>query len=275
MQVTNDSNVLASFFSADQGPWHCLINLSFETLRWWKTKRNQSWRGQVKVFSLTIIQVHLVQLLWFLFDADSDRRAAPVLLEAVPFALWHLRVLLTSWARAAADLWGCRHAESRGERSVGRGGGLRGWRGGRGGAAGWVEARRLEAPGGLLNDGDMWDWGRLDRWDRREALGERGWWQVVQFGAGAWRGWGGERWRLSCQSLLADGVSPTHHTGSGVRGHYRGHDLRGKVWLWEQGQAGGVLATHKRGVKVIMWLRLYGRDCRRRKKKKDEERRRH
>lgn len=209
------------------------------------------------MFSLTIIKVHLVQLLWFLFDADSQRRGAAVLLKGWLPSFWHFRVLLGPWA-GAADRLG--HAVGGREGSVSRGGGLRG-RGGRG-AAGLVEAGRLVAPGSLLDDGDVRNRGLgalvRDCCASRKALGE-GWWrQVVQFGTGARRRrGGGQRGRLSCQSLLADRIGPTDNTRPEVRGHYRGHDLRGKVWLWVQGQGGTMLSTHKRGVVVIVWLRLY------------------
>lgn len=212
------------------------------------------------MFSLTIIKVHLVQLLWFLFDADSQRWGAAVLLQGWLPSFWHFGVLLGPWAgAAAADRLGWCHAVGRREGSIGRGGGLRG-RGG-GGAAGLVEAGLLVAPGSLLDDGDMRDRGLgalvRDCCASRKALGE-GWWrQVVQFGAGARRGRGWQRGRLGCQSLLADRVSPTDNTRPEVRGHPRGHDLWGEVWLWVQGQGGTVLSAHKGGVVVIVRLRLY------------------
>lgn len=73
---------------------------------------------------IDIIKVHLVQLLWFLFDADSQRWGAAVFLMGPPRPLWHLGVLLSSWAGAAADRLGWCHAEGRRERAVSRGGGL-------------------------------------------------------------------------------------------------------------------------------------------------------
>ena len=91
----------------------------------------------------------------------------------------------------------------------------------------------------------------------REALGEVCRRQVVQFGAGARGGGGGQRGGCGRHSLLADGVGSAHDTRPEVRGHHGGHDLRGEVRLGVQGHGGAVLAAHPRGVVVVVRLRLY------------------
>lgn len=202
-------------------------------------------------FSLTIIKIHLVQLLWFLLDADSEGWRAAVFLEGGLLPLGALGMLLSSWAAAAADRLHYCHTVGRRESRVRWSGRLWGRRGG--GAAGWIKARRLITPWCLLDDGDMWDGGLLD-W---EALGEGRRWQVLQLGAGARWGWGGQCGRLGCQSLLADRISSTHYAGSEIRGHHGAHDLGREVWLRVQGKTRAVLAADQRGVKVIVWLCLY------------------
>lgn len=198
---------------------------------------------------LTIIKVHLVQLLRFLLDAYGQCWGAAVLPQRRLPSVRHLALLLGPRTGPAKRLGRC-HTVGRGERSVGRGGRLRGRGGGR--AAGLVEAGLLVAPGGLLDDGDV-----RGRRAGGKALGERRWRQVVQLGTGA-RGGGGQRGRLGCQSLLANGVRPAGNAWPEVRGHHRGHDLRGEVRLGMQGQ--GVLVAHEGSIVVVVRLRLYCRN---------------
>lgn len=93
---------------------------------------------------LTIIEVHLIQLLWLLLDADSQRWWT-----AVPSPKT-FGMSLCSWAAAVND----HRAVARGQSGVGWSRGLRGWGGSR--AAGWVKAQGLITSRCLLDDGDMW-----------------------------------------------------------------------------------------------------------------------
>lgn len=77
-----------------------------------------------------IIKVHLVQLLWFLFDADSQWRGTAILLQGRASPLWHFGVLLSGWACAAAHRLRWCHAVGWRKGGVSRAGGLRGWGGG-------------------------------------------------------------------------------------------------------------------------------------------------
>lgn len=221
--------------------------------RHWNKKKKKT-----RSLSLTIVEVHLVQLLRFLLDADGQRQGAVVLLQGAPPPFRNLCLLLLGiGAGAAADRLDWRHAVGRREGRVGGGGGLRG--GGGGGAAGWVEAGQRVATRRLLNDGDVRQRGVGDG---GEALGEVWRRKVVEFGAGARRRGGGQTGRLGRQSVLSDRVGSAHHALPQVGAHHGGHDLRWKVRLRVQGDAGAVLRAHERGVEVVVRLRLYGRNWR-------------
>lgn len=166
--------------------------------------------------SLTIIKVHLIQLLWLLFDADSQRWWTTVPCPQT------FGTSVCSWAAAATGPG----AVARGHSEAAWGRGLRGWGGSR--AAGWVKAQGLITSRCLLDDGDMLH-------------------QLLPLGACAWRGQGSQCGRVGCRYLLAGGAHPTR---PGVRGHQCTHDLGREVWLWT------VLSAHHRDVNVIMWLCL-------------------
>lgn len=194
-----------------------------------------------------VVEVHLVQLLWFLFDADSERRGAAF----VPGPFTRFKA---NWAGARDRLSG---VQAMGRREGRLGGGWLG-HGGRGGAGGRVQSSRRETSRCLLDNGHMRD--RRWLW-HREALGEWRGRQVVQFGAAAGRGSRRDWGRFGSQSLgrTSRETTAAHDTRPEVRGHHGRQDLLREVRLLVERQRG----ADQRPVVVVMGLGFYGGNARR------------